>query len=112
LRSRIHACEEAGISLDRLAVDPGIGFGKTFAHNAALLRNLGAFSALGHPILIGVPRKSFLGHLAGGTSVEERYWPGVAVTSICREKGAYIQSHEGTQQNKILPLGLVFLFSY
>jgi len=90
LRSRIQACEEAGISLDRLAVDPGIGFGKTFAHNAALLRNLGAFSALGRPILIGVSRKSFLGHLAVGTSVEGRYWPGVAVTSICREKGAHI----------------------
>ena len=90
LRHRIQACEEAGISLERLAIDPGIGFGKTFAHNAALLRNLGSFSALGRPLLIGVSRKSFLGHLGGGTSVEERFWPGVAVTSICREKGAHI----------------------
>ena len=55
----------AGLPEDRVALDPGIGFGKTPEHNLAILRNLERFLALGRPLLIGLSRKSFLGDLLG-----------------------------------------------
>lgn len=90
LKERIASCATAGIPRDRLVIDPGIGFGKTITHNSLLLRGLEAFTTLGRPILIGVSRKSFLGRLTGGVKVEDRFWPGIAVTSIAREKGVRI----------------------
>lgn len=65
LITRIRACEQAGIPKERIAIDPGIGFGKTLDHNIDLLANLGAFSGLGCPVLLGVSRKSFIGKLSG-----------------------------------------------
>ena len=65
LESRIAACIEAGIARANIAVDPGIGFGKTFAHNMTLLRRLALFHALGCPILLGASRKSFIGRITG-----------------------------------------------
>ena len=65
LEARIEACERAGIPRARLIVDPGIGFGKTLAHNLALLGALGIFHGLGCAILLGASRKSFIGHLTG-----------------------------------------------
>jgi dihydropteroate synthase len=73
-----------------IALDPGIGFGKTPEHNRALLAGLPSFAPLGRPLLVGVSRKSFLGHLAGSAKMEDRHWPGVALTSLCRELGARI----------------------
>ncbi len=60
LDGRVKACVRAGIAEDRLIVDPGIGFGKTLAHNLALLANLDRFSALGRPVLLGASRKRFI----------------------------------------------------
>jgi dihydropteroate synthase len=54
------------ISADRVILDPGIGFGKTLAHNMTLLRHLSDFLSFGCPILVGVSRKSFIGRLFGG----------------------------------------------
>jgi dihydropteroate synthase len=65
LAARIEACEAAGIARARLVVDPGIGFGKTLAHNLALLGSLGIFHGLGCPIALGASRKSFIGRLTG-----------------------------------------------
>jgi len=65
---------EAGLSPERVLVDPGIGFGKTAGHNLALLRRLGDFRQLGHPVLVGTSRKSFLGALSGGKPAAERLW--------------------------------------
>jgi dihydropteroate synthase len=65
LEARIAACEAAGIARERLIVDPGIGFGKTLAHNLALLGGLSNFHGLGCPILLGASRKSFIGKLTG-----------------------------------------------
>jgi dihydropteroate synthase len=48
------------------------------------------FAALGRPILVGLSRKSFLGWVAGSSRMEDRFWPGVALTSFCREHGARI----------------------
>jgi dihydropteroate synthase len=71
LEARIEACTGAGIPRSRLIVDPGIGFGKTLAHNLALLGSLALFHALGCPLLLGASRKSFIGELSGA-SVGER----------------------------------------
>ena len=65
LEVRIEACEKAGIARERLIVDPGIGFGKTLAHNLALLGALSIFHGLGCTVLLGASRKSFIGRLTG-----------------------------------------------
>ncbi len=65
LASRIAACVEGGIGRGSIVIDPGIGFGKTFQHNHALLRGLTVFHGLGVRILLGVSRKGFIGALSG-----------------------------------------------
>ena len=88
-----HSLERAvasGLDPMSIALDPGIGFGKTPAHNLALLAGLKSFASLGRPLLIGVSRKSLLGHLANSSAMEDRLWPGVALTALCRERGARI----------------------
>ena len=60
LSARINACEASGIARARLIADPGIGFGKTLAHNLALIASLDRFSALGVPVLLGASRKRFI----------------------------------------------------
>jgi dihydropteroate synthase len=65
LTARAVACEAAGIGRDRIALDPGFGFGKTVAHNLQLLAALPAIAALGYPVVAGLSRKSTLGALTG-----------------------------------------------
>ena len=72
LDARIDACERAGIARARLIVDPGIGFGKTLAHNLALLGALSIFHGLGCAILLGASRKSFIGRLMGARMGADR----------------------------------------
>lgn len=90
LRQRLQAAVAWGLNPERMVVDPGIGFGKTPEHSRALLATTSKLAALGRPLLIGVSRKSFLGWVAGSSKIEDRLWPGVAVTSFCREQGARI----------------------
>jgi dihydropteroate synthase len=61
LRGRVEAAELAGVAAERIAVDPGIGFGKDLAHNLELLRRIDALAELGRPILVGPSRKRFIG---------------------------------------------------
>ena len=65
LAARAAVCEAAGIGRERIAVDPGFGFGKTVAHNLALLHGLDAIAALGYPVVAGLSRKRTLGVLTG-----------------------------------------------
>jgi hypothetical protein len=65
LHARASACVAAGIDAARIVVDPGFGFGKTLAHNAALVRALPAIAALGYPVLAGLSRKGSLGTITG-----------------------------------------------
>ena len=78
LADRLHHLEEAGLDRSRLAIDPGIGFGKTAAHNLRLIRELGAFSGLGCPVLLGVSRKRFIGDITGKPP-EERLYGSLAI---------------------------------
>jgi dihydropteroate synthase len=63
LEERLRFAVDAGVREERILLDPGIGFGKTVAHNLALLRRLGELAALGRPLLLGTSRKSFLGRI-------------------------------------------------
>jgi dihydropteroate synthase len=90
LEARIDACEAAGIPRTRLVVDPGIGFGKTLAHNLALISSLGIFHGLGCPILLGASRKSFIGRLAGGAAAAERLPGSLAAALLGAAQGAQI----------------------
>lgn len=65
LRERVEAAVAEGIPRENIAVDPGIGFGKTFEHNLAILRAVPAFAAIGRPVLIGASRKMFLRTILG-----------------------------------------------
>jgi dihydropteroate synthase len=72
LEGRIEACEKAGIARSRIAADPGLGFGKTLAHNLALLANLSLFHGLGVPLLVGASRKRFIGGVGQGRDPRSR----------------------------------------
>lgn len=89
-RHSVDSALASGLDPMSISLDPGIGFGKTFEHNTALLRHLGGFAALGRPLLVGLSRKSFLGKISGTGNLADRFWPGVALTSFCREKGARV----------------------
>ncbi len=71
LAARIAAAEAAGIPRARIIVDPGIGFGKTIAHNLELLRNIALFHTLGCVLLLGVSRKRFIGMIGGGAGEDD-----------------------------------------
>ncbi len=89
LKQRMDACVGAGIPRTKIVIDPGFGFGKTLAHNLALLRDLRALVALGVPVLAGLSRKSMIGK-ALGLPVERRLHASVALALIAVQNGARI----------------------
>ena len=89
LSARVDACVAAGIARDRIAIDPGFGFGKTLAHNLALLRSLGEFAAIGRPVLVGLSRKSSLGQITG-RETGERLGASLAAALAAVARGASI----------------------
>ena len=89
LRARIGVVERAGVERGAIAIDPGIGFGKTTAHNLALLNGLPAFAAEGVPVMVGTSRKAFLGALTG-RPVQERDAVTAVSAAICALRGASI----------------------
>lgn len=72
LNARVKACEAVGIARERLALDPGIGFGKTVDHNLQILKHLHLYEQLGLPVLLGVSRKSFIGKVANEPDAKKR----------------------------------------
>ena len=89
LRERSAALEHAGVAADRVAVDPGIGFGKSVEHNLELLRRQPELLAIGRPLLLGWSRKSTLGALTG-RAAGERAAASVAAALIAVQRGARI----------------------
>ncbi|MDB6079077.1 MAG: dhps: dihydropteroate synthase [Akkermansiaceae bacterium] len=87
---RLATLTALGISPEALVFDPGIGFGKTVAHNLTLLRNVRDLGVAGRPLLIGVSRKSFIGQILGSQDLAVREWPTVALTASTREAGAML----------------------
>jgi len=89
LAARVAACLRAGFAAERLAVDPGFGFGKTLEHNLELLRHLGELSVEGRPLVVGLSRKSMLGTLTA-RAAGERLYGSVALAVIAALHGARI----------------------
>jgi dihydropteroate synthase len=89
LEARAQACLAAGIARERIAIDPGFGFGKTLAHNLELLRSIGAFAATCFPVVAGLSRKSSLGAITG-RGVDERMPASVAAALAAVARGAAI----------------------
>jgi dihydropteroate synthase len=89
LAGRLQAAERAGIARERLAIDPGFGFGKTYGHNLLLLQRLREFTGHGVPVLAGLSRKSMLGRMTG-REVGERLHASVAAALIAAQNGAAI----------------------
>ncbi len=90
LAGRAAALESAGIAPERIALDPGIGFGKTLEHNLALLRGLPALAALGYPVLVGASRKRFIGHILGEDDPKRRVAGSVGAAVYAALAGADI----------------------
>ncbi len=92
---RLHRLAEVDIPSERIAFDPGIGFGKTLEQNLTLLRSLERLRAAERPLVLGVSRKSFIGKLLGDMALDKRDWPTVGLTAWMREAGAdVVRVHE------------------
>lgn len=100
LRARVGAALAAGIAPERLVLDPGLGFAKAAEHNWALLAGLDRLIALGHPVLVGSSRKSFLGALLAGADgtprpVDDREDANTALTALVARLGVWgVRVHE------------------
>ena len=80
---------DAGISEDKIVVDPGIGFGKTLEHNCQILRHLPELKSLGRPVLVGVSRKRFIGKILN-VGIDDRLWGTAAAITLAIAQGADI----------------------
>ncbi len=89
LRARAQACRVAGVSDERIAIDPGFGFGKTLAHNLELLRRLSELAQSGAPVVVGLSRKSMAAALSRRPA-EERLPASLALAAIAVLNGACI----------------------
>ncbi|RVT87040.1 dihydropteroate synthase [Rhodobacteraceae bacterium CCMM004] len=105
LEARIAAAEAAGIARARLVVDPGIGFGKTLAHNLTLMANLSLFHGLGCPVLLGASRKRFIGTLAGDAPATARLPGSLAAMLAAVAQGVQIaRVHDVAESRQALTL--------
>ena len=90
LMERAAAAEAAGVLRRSIAIDPGIGFGKSVDHNLVLLRDLGVLADLGYPLLVGTSRKSFLGKVTGHTGPGDGDLSSAVSVALAIERGADI----------------------
>jgi dihydropteroate synthase len=81
---------ECGIDPMNIAFDPGIGFGKSVAHNLLLLKNIESLRVENRPLVVGASRKSFIAKITGSEKMEDRFAPTVALTCLARERGANV----------------------
>ncbi len=103
LEERVAACLGAGIARERIAVDPGIGFGKTLAHNLDLLAGLGSLKRLGVAVLVGVSRKSFIARLSLEEAPKARLGGSLAGALAACARGANIlRVHDVAQTRQAL----------
>ncbi len=90
LSDRLAFVVGCGVPEEKVILDPGIGFGKTIAHNLELLRRVGELVELGRPVLIGTSRKTFLSRLTGSDALEARLAGTIATNVLAFERGARI----------------------
>jgi len=103
LHERIAAAEGAGVAPHRILVDPGIGFGKTMAHNLELLRRQSEFAMLGRPVLIGTSRKGFIGRITNEPEPSRRLFGTAASVAWSVANGAaVVRVHDVAEMSKVV----------
>jgi len=101
LSNAVSKAKANGIS--QIFIDPGIGFGKTMRHNLLLLKNLNEFTSLGHPILVGASRKSFIGKLTNELSTDKRLEGTAASIAFSISNGAnVVRVHDVKEMKKVV----------
>jgi len=109
LAERIEAAVAAGIEAERVWLDPGIGFGKTGAHNMELLRRLGELRELGRPLVIGTSRKSFIGKV-DGSAADQRLGGTIASSVLAAAEGAdVLRVHDVAEVRQALTVAAAIL---
>lgn len=102
LRMSIRLAVKFGIAEDKIIIDPGIGFGKTFDHNLEIIKNLHEFTLLEKPLLVGVSRKAFIGKILGDAPASERLEGTAAAVAISILNGAnIIRVHDVKEMKKV-----------
>ena len=105
LEDRVTACEAAGIPRSRIAVDPGIGFGKTVDHNLALLAGVATFHGLGTAVLVGLSRKAFIAKLSRGEAPKDRLAGSLAGALACARAGVqFVRVHDVAETAQALAI--------
>jgi len=100
---RIEHALKAGVKLENIILDPGIGFGKRPEDNLEILQRCEEFKVLGRPILIGASRKSVIGHVLGGVGPEERLEGTIAISVICAQKKIeFVRVHDVKENKKAI----------
>ena len=89
LKDRADLLISSGIAIDRIAIDPGFGFGKSLEHNLNMLSNFSEFTTLGLPVLAGISRKSMIGKITG-KDTNDRVAPSIAAAIMAADRGASI----------------------
>lgn len=109
LAERLEAATGAGVAEERVWLDPGIGFGKTAAHNMELLRRLGELRELGRPVVIGTSRKSFIGKV-DGSAAGERLGGTIASSVLAAAEGAEVlRVHDVAEMRQALAVAAAIL---
>jgi len=90
LLDRVAICEKAGISKNKIIIDPGFGFGKNLTHNTALFKNLSKFTSLSYPVLVGVSRKRMIGELLNDALLDKRMIGSISAAVVAGLKGAAV----------------------
>ncbi len=110
LARRVDELEDTGIIREQIMIDPGIGFGKTQAHNLTLLRNLSLFHGIGCPILLGVSRKRFIGNIGQEPQADRRVSGSVAVGLVGFSQGVQmLRVHDVAETAQALRLWTAML---
>lgn len=95
LQTQINQALAFGVKLEQIIIDPGIGFAKTYEQNIELLRRLGEFQSFGVPILVGVSRKSFIGHILQQSDPKQRIWGTAAACCVAiASKADIVRVHD------------------
>lgn len=109
LAERLEAAVAAGIAEERVWLDPGIGFGKTAAHNLELLRRLGELRELGRPLVVGTSRKSFIGRI-DGSAADKRLGGTIASSVLAAAEGAEVlRVHDVAELRQALTVAAAIL---
>ncbi len=105
LAHRIHICDNSGIPLSNIIIDPGIGFGKYDEHNTAILARIGLLHSLGVPIMLGVSRKSLIGRLSKGEEVHNRLPGSLALGLAAADQGIHmLRAHDVAETKQAFSL--------